>query len=168
MRMLVAVFAVGALFFGCSPVTAARVSCKDWNSALSAARVETFETIRGAPIRPGMYESKLQISGFGHCVVGITNSALLMCFLNLPNETAGREAYAHAIASMDTCLSGWSPLELGVASSGPERLAGRRVTQTLESMKLQAVVTLLGPAKADASNHVVSLGIGPLISPPEL
>jgi hypothetical protein len=115
---------------------------------------------------PEMYVSNLHIAGFTRCVVGVTDGALLMCFLNLPDKSAGQAAYNSAVADMQTCLAGWSPLELGKRSGGPERLAGRRLTRTFEGAKLQALVMLQGPAKKGSPNHVVSLAVGAMPQTP--
>ena len=166
MRIVAAAVAVGALAFSCLPIAAAKDNCNNWKAAVSAAQTDAFAPLRGAPITPGMYQSKLQFEGYTRCVVGITDGALLMCFLTLPNEAAGKEAYARAIASMQSCLAGWTPLELEIARSGPKRLAGKRLSKTLKNAKLQALVTLQGPAKAGSTSHVVALAIGPLPQAP--
>ena len=166
MRMATAALAISALLSICSPA-AAQTDCKTWKAAVSVAvQTDAFESIRGARMAPQMYMSKLNVAGFPRCLVGVTDGALLMCFMMLPDESAGQAAYASAVADMQACLKGWTPLELGNQSGGPERLAGRRLTRTFEGTKLQALVTLLGPAKRGSSNHVVSLAVGAIPQTP--
>jgi len=167
MRIATAAAAVGALAATCWPAAAAQTSCKTWKAAVSlAAQTDAFELIRGARMAPKMYLSKLHFAGFTHCLVGVTDGALLTCFLMLPNKSAGQAAYASAVADMQTCLAGWTPLELAKQSGGPERLAGRRLTKTFEGAKLQALIILQGPVKKGSPNHVVSLAVGAMPQTP--
>ena len=167
MRISSAAAAVGVLAATCWPAAAAHTSCKTWKAAVSfAAQTDAFEPIRGPRMAPQMYASKLHFAGFTRCLVGVTDGALLMCFLTLPDKSAGQTAYASAVMDMQTCLAGWTPSELAKQSEGPERLAGRRLTKTFEGTTLQALVMLQGPAKNGSPNHVVSLAVGAMPQTP--
>jgi hypothetical protein len=149
-----------------APAALADNRCDGWTAAVSAAENDALGKLRGKRLSPATYTSLFLFPGFTRCLVGETDGLLLMCFLILPNNAAGKAAYADAVADMQECLVGWSPSALGNQSRGPVRISGSRVVRIERGEPLQALITLQGPARKGSTDHVVALAIGTLSATP--
>lgn len=96
-----------ALAFALAPAAHAQLSCDDVRR-LNAAVLDDFESIAGEEVDDGIFRTSVHMAGAKSCAIDLFFEAVHSCSWNFSTEQAAVDAYNVNVATLASCISGWS------------------------------------------------------------
>jgi hypothetical protein len=96
-----------ALAFALAPAAHAQLTCDDVRR-LNGAVLGDFESLAGDEVDDGIFETSLHMAGAKYCAIDIFFEAVHSCSWDFSTEQAAVAAYNANVATLASCISGWS------------------------------------------------------------